>query len=136
MDGTDQFWTRFLINDYAVKYGMPWVFGGVLGTEGQVMAVVPGQSLCLQCLIPEPPSCCGGGETCDAGGVLGPMVPFVSALQAMEALKILSGQSKPQNMYMLKFDLWTHQIQRIQTFRNTGAQCRCCGDKEFVYLEP
>lgn len=59
MDGTDNYETRFLINDFAVKYSTPWIFAGVVEAEGQVMSIIPGKTPCLRCIMPSPPSCCG-----------------------------------------------------------------------------
>ncbi len=88
LDGTDNLDTRYLLNDAAVKVGVPWVYGGVLGTEGTVLAVRPGRGPCLRCLFSEPPDA-SGLPTCETYGVLGTAVSWVAALQVTEALKLL-----------------------------------------------
>ena len=90
VDGTDNFQTRFLINDLAVRQDIPWVYGGCLGAQGQTMTILPHQTACLRCLMPEcPPP--GSVPTCDTAGILGPVVGVIASLEAGEAIKILSG---------------------------------------------
>src|SRR6185503_17007210 len=90
IDGTDNFETRFLLNDAAVKLGIPWVYGGCLGAEGQSLTILPGQTPCLRCLMSEPPPA-GESPTCDTAGILGPIINVIASMQACEAIKILSG---------------------------------------------
>ena len=90
LDGTDNFETRFLINDAAVKLGLPWVYGGCVGAEGQTMTILPGETACLRCLMPECPAP-GSTPTCDTAGILGPIVGVIASIEAVEAIKILSG---------------------------------------------
>ena len=131
LDGTDNFETRFLINDYAVKYNIPWVFAGVMEGQGQVAAMIPGKTPCLRCILPSVPS---RGEPF---GVLGPVVAFISALQAVEAVKILSGHANKANPCLMKIDLWNNSIQKIPLSKLWPTQpCPCCGRKEFEFLEP
>jgi adenylyltransferase/sulfurtransferase len=138
VDGTDNFQTRFLMNDYAVKYGLPWVSAGVMEGEGQVITFLPGKTPCLRCIIPTVPSCCGGDvNVCRQFGVLGPAVAAMASMQAAEAIKLLSGFADKVNPYLNKFDLWNNTFQRIPLSGLWPAQpCRCCGRKEFEYLEP
>ena len=90
VDGTDNFETRFLLNDAAVKRGIPWVYGGCIGAEGQTMTILPGETPCLRCLMHDcPPP--GTTPTCDTAGILGPIVGVIASIQACEAIKILSG---------------------------------------------
>lgn len=84
LDGTDNFQTRFLINEAAVKLGKPWVYGGCIGAEGQSMTILPGETACLACLMPEPPPP-GATPTCDTAGIVAPIVNVVASIQAMEA---------------------------------------------------
>ena len=90
LDGTDNVETRFLLNDVAVKHGIPWVYGACVGTEGRVMPVRPPATACLRCVFPEPP---GPGElpTCDTAGVLGPAAGVVACMQAVAAIKLTHG---------------------------------------------
>src|SRR5262245_20863676 len=91
LDGTDNFEIRYLINDVAVKLGKPWVYGGSIGSHGQVMAILPGETPCLRCVFEAAP---GPGEaaTCETAGVLGPGVTIIASLQATECIQILQGQ--------------------------------------------
>ena len=90
LDGTDNFETRYLINDAAVKLGKPWIFGGVIGSEGQTMTIIPGETPCIRCLIETSPPP-GMTPTCETAGVLGPAVAVIASFEAVEAIKILSG---------------------------------------------
>src|SRR5687768_14401076 len=91
VDGTDNFATRFLVNDFAVKHGTSWVYGGCIGAEGQTMTILPGETPCLACFMAEAPPP-GTTPTCDTAGILGPIVNVVASIEAAEALKILSGR--------------------------------------------
>jgi len=135
LDGTDNFATRFLINDFAVKTGRPWVFAGVIGAEAQTMTIVPGRTACLRCVLDGPPPPCTE-KTCGNFGVLGPAVAAAAAFQACEAVKILSGRGDQISPYLVKFNLWDNTMQRLQTGKAGGQGCRCCGQREFEYLEP
>ena len=90
LDGTDNFETRYLINDAAVKLDKPWIYGGVIGSEGQTMTIVPGKTPCLRCLIETAPPP-GMTPTCETAGVLGPAVAVIASFEAIEAIKILAG---------------------------------------------
>jgi molybdopterin-synthase adenylyltransferase len=105
LDGTDNFETRFLMNDAAVKLGLPWVYGGCVGAEGQTMTILPGQTACLRCLMPDcPPP--GSVQTCDTAGILGPIVGLIASMQAAEAMKILSGNRDAVSRQLTVVDLW------------------------------
>ncbi|GIW92244.1 MAG: molybdopterin biosynthesis protein MoeB [Pirellulaceae bacterium] len=135
VDGTDNFETRFLINDASLRYKIPWVYGGCLGSEGQTLTILPGDSACLRCLMPEPPPP-GVAGTCDTAGILGPIVQVIAAWEAMEAIKILLGQWERINRDLIVIDVWDNQIRRIplkEVF--TGfEQCACHG-ADFPWLE-
>ena len=90
LDGTDNFDTRYLINDFAVSRGIPWIYGGAVGAYGIVMPVIPGVTPCLRCVFPDPPG--GAQPTCETAGILGPAVTAVASLQTADALKILCGR--------------------------------------------
>jgi adenylyltransferase/sulfurtransferase len=135
IDGTDNYPTRFVINDWAVKFGKPWIFGGVIGAEGQVLTLPAGGKPCMRCLLDEPPVDCASA-TCRNVGVLGPAVATIASLEAMEALKILAGRDYAVSPYLLKFNFWENTLQRVdarQAF--TREDCRCCGQRKFDYLE-
>jgi molybdopterin-synthase adenylyltransferase len=137
LDGTDNFETRFLINDFAVKNAVPWIFAGVIGAEGQVMSVLPGTTPCLRCVMPTAPACSGDQNDCRRFGVIGAAVPLISAMQAIEAIKILSGHSDKANPRLIKFDLWNNRCHMIDVSKNkTDSPCPCCGQRDFIYLEP
>jgi adenylyltransferase/sulfurtransferase len=105
LDGTDNFETRFLINDAAVKLGLPWVYGGCVGAEGQTMTILPGETACLRCLMPECPAP-GSTPTCDVAGILGPIVGLIAAIEAAEGIKILSGHRDAISRNLTVVDLW------------------------------
>jgi molybdopterin-synthase adenylyltransferase len=126
LDGTDNFETRLLINDYSLAHGVPWVHAGVLGAAGQVLAVLPGQTACFRCLVPElPPR--AALPTCDTAGVLGPAVGVVASMQAAEALKILSGRSAAVCRQLILIDTWNTAVRLVsmEALRESG-QCPAC----------
>lgn len=135
LDGTDNFETRFLINDLAVKSGRPWVYGAVIGATGLVMPVIPGQTPCLRCVFESapPPEM---NPTCDTAGVLGPAVKVVAALQSMEAMKLLSGLEDQVTRALMTVDVWSG---RVTTMDVSAAweqgDCPCCKHGNFDYLE-
>ncbi|MHC4294909.1 MAG: HesA/MoeB/ThiF family protein [Planctomycetota bacterium] len=136
LDGTDNFATRFLINDVAVKFNHPWVFAGVVGAEAQTMTIVPNRTACLRCVLEVPPPPCSD-PSCNRVGVLGPAVAAIAAFQVAETMKILAGKLDEVRPYLLKFDVWTNTLQRIDaTDSARSAECPCCGHKEFEFLEP
>jgi adenylyltransferase/sulfurtransferase len=135
VDGTDNFEVRYTINDAAVKLGKPWVFGGAVGTEGQTMTIVPGETPCLRCVFEASP---GPGEvgTCETAGVLGPAVAVVASYQAAEALKLLAGKKEAINRELVTFDLWLNTGRRIKIARLLDARnCPCCKQRKFEWLE-
>ena len=105
LDGTDNFETRFLINDAAVKLGLPWVYGGCIGAEGQTMTILPGETACLRCLMPDCPAP-GSTPTCESAGILGPTVGLIASIQAAEAIKILSGNRQSVSRSLTIVDIW------------------------------
>jgi len=132
LDGTDNFETRFLLNDAAVKFGVPWIYGAVVASYGVTMTIRPEEPPCLACLLG---SKVGSGveETCDTVGVIGPAVSLVAGWQAAEALKLLTGNTAALHGRLLSCDVWTAQFQAIRVARD--PQCRACGRREFRYLE-
>ncbi len=130
IDGTDNFETRYLLNDAAVSAGLPWVYGGVLASYGMTMTVVPGETACLRCVFRDPPPP-GQAPTCDTAGVLGPAVAAVAALQASETLKLLLGAHDAINRDLLSLDVWRLAFDRLPVSR--AADCPTCGDGERRY---
>lgn len=135
LDGTDNFEIRYLINDVAVKLGKPWVYGGSVGSHGQVMVVIPGQTPCLRCVFEQSP---GPGEvgTCETAGVLGPVVNIVASMQATEAIKILTGNLDAVNRELTYVDVWENEHKRIKVAPLLGkVDCPCCQRRKFEWLE-
>lgn len=130
LDGTDNFETRYLLNDAALKLGIPWVYGAVVASYAATMTIIPGRSACLACVFPEPPQ--GLHETCDTSGVVSPAISWASAVQVTETFKILLGQFNRLHCSLLAFDVWENLYQAIQPALNT--HCRACQRREFVHL--
>lgn len=131
LDGTDNFQTRYLINDVAVKLGVPWIYGAVVASYATSLTVLPGRTPCLACVFPEPPQ--GLHETCDTAGVIGPAVAWAAAVQATEALKILVGREEDLHGSLVAYDIWKNRYQQVKPAMN--PQCRTCGARAFVHLE-
>ncbi|MHC4845075.1 MAG: ThiF family adenylyltransferase [Planctomycetota bacterium] len=131
LDGTDNFPTRFLVNDYCVREGVPFIYCGVVGTDGQLLVVTP-DGPCLRCYVPELPAP-GTLPTCDTAGVLGSVVATTSALVATEAQKLLLGSDAllPGEVFVL--DGWGGALRRLQLHKDPA--CPCCGQGEHPHLE-
>lgn len=134
LDGTDNFETRFLINDYSIKYGVPWVHAGCLGAGGQIMAILPGETVCFRCLVPDMPTR-DSIETCDSSGVLGPTIGLMASWQAVEALKILSGNLDVVCRQLIVLDTWHTSCRFISLEKLRSAQnCPTCYQRKFPFL--
>ncbi len=133
MDATDNFDVRFLVNDYAVKNRIPWIYGACVGSEGLMFPVLPGETACLRCVFESAPPA-GMSPTCDTSGVIGPVVGIVASLQVAEALKILSGHRERVSRRITRFDLWENQYNGID-LPSREESCPCCGKRDFLYLE-
>jgi len=135
VDGTDNFETRFLINDVSVSESIPWVYGGCLGADGQTMTIIPGKSACLNCLMLDGPPPPGTSETCDSFGVLGPIIGTIASIQAMEAIKILSGNIEAVSKKLTIVGLWSNLFRTmdVQTLRDK-VDCPTCKKKEYQWL--
>lgn len=139
LDGTDNFETRFLLNDVSVKLGVPYVYGGVIASRGMAATFVPGDgphsTPCLRCVLPEPPPS-GSVPTCDTAGVLGPSVAIVAAQQAADAMKVLLGRLDLLSGTMLDFDLFNNVRRCLGLADMAGdrSACRCCGQRLFDHL--
>jgi adenylyltransferase/sulfurtransferase len=134
LDGTDNFETRYLLNDLAVKRHVPYVYGGAVGTRGMAMTIRPGHTPCLRCVFEEPPPA-GVAQTCDTAGVLGPMISLVAAHQATEALKLLLGRQDLVLPALLDIDAWTNTTRRIDLSKSKRTDCPCCGLRRFEFLD-
>jgi molybdopterin-synthase adenylyltransferase len=134
LDGTDNFETRFLINDASLEYQVPWIHGGCVGASGQGLVCIPGQTACFRCLMPEPMPA-DQQATCDSAGVVGPAITIVAGWQAMEAIKLLSGAVDAVCRALVTFDFWENEIRyiRLEPHRS-GDGCPCCfqGKRDFL----
>ena len=150
VDGVDNFETRFLANDAAVKWGVPYVYAGAVGTVGMTMVILPhtvegsrpweqegggGATPCLRCIFEQAPPP-GVNPTCETAGVLGPAVSVVASFQAGEVLKILTGNWAAVNRTMTSVDLWENAIHqfKIASAYDAGT-CPCCKERSFEFLE-
>lgn len=131
LDATDNFETRYLLNDAAVSAGKPWVYGGVLGSDGMVLAVHPGRGPCLRCLFEDPPEM-GSVPTCSTFGVLNTAAAWVAALQVTEALKLLLG-AETEDFKLHTLDIWRGTAATVAAERRAG--CVCCGGRRFDFLD-
>jgi len=131
LDGTDNFETRYLVNDYAVKHGVPWIYAAAVGSYGITLNVLPGATACLACVFPDSPQ--GTFETCETAGILNPAVNFVASIEAAEALKILVGARDQVRRTLLSYDVWTNERAEIQAGA-PHAGCRVCDAHDFVHL--
>ena len=131
LDGTDNFETRYLLNDISVKFSIPWIYGGAVGSYGIVMPVLPRRGPCFACLYPEPPA--GAQPTCDTAGVLNSITAAVAAFQTSFALRLLVGWSEFHS-FVQTIDVWSGEVRRIE-LGGVDPQCPVCQAREFRYLE-
>src|SRR5580693_2653409 len=135
LDGTDNFETRYLINDAAVKLGKPWIYGGVIGSEGQTMTIIPGKTPCLRCLIETAPPP-GMTPTCETAGVLGPAVAVIASFEAIEAIKLLAGRPEALNDHLIMVDVWDWSFRELKVAGLLGkVDCPCCTRRQFEWLD-
>jgi len=135
VDGTDNFDTRFLINDFALKNNLPWVYGACVGAYGLSVTIVPGRSPCFRCLI-DSLSAAAGTQTCDTAGVIPPAPALIASIQATEAIKILSGAMEAVSRDLIAVDLWENSMQRFTLDRDSLApDCPACSAGVYDYLE-
>ncbi len=145
LDGTDNFETRFLLNDAAVKLGIPWIYAAVVGSYGVTMTIRPGATACLTCLLGanagNPPAN-GGAEspiapraddTCDTVGVLNSAAGVIASIEAAEATKLIVGAHIKEDATLVSFDVWSGRYQSVRVERNPA--CRVCVGREFRHLE-
>lgn len=132
LDGTDNFETRYLINDWSVSRGVPWIYGAAVGSYGLKMAVLPDRGACFRCVYPDPPP--GIQPTCETAGVLGPLTAAIASLQTADALRILSGNGESLTPRITTVDVWTGEIRQIAPPAR-DPDCECCGARRFVHLD-
>ncbi len=152
LDGLDNFESRYLLNDLAVKHGLPYIYGGAVAASGASMAILPhhghrsgsarsavrwteDQSTpCLRCVFPEAPPP-GASPTCDTAGVLGPIVAMVAAHQSAQTIKLLTGCIDSLDRSLLSIDAWSNETRRIDVSgARAAADCPCCGEGDFEFL--
>jgi len=126
LDGTDNFETRYLINDYAVERAVPWIYGAAVGSYGIAMPVIPNETACLRCIYPDPPT--GAQPTCETAGVLGPITSLIASWQVSEAMKILCG-AKPSRK-ITTVDVWSGEIRQVAQ-PGPSDECPACARREF-----
>jgi molybdopterin/thiamine biosynthesis adenylyltransferase len=129
LDGTDNFETRYLINDYSVSCGVPWIYGAAVGSYGVTMPVLPGKTACFRCVYPDAPG--GPQPTCETGGVLNSVTAVVAALQVAGALKLLSTGSLEPGLTTI--DVWSNAVRRIE-LPTRDPDCPACGLHQFPHL--
>jgi molybdopterin-synthase adenylyltransferase len=132
LDGTDNFETRYLINDYAVKTAIPWIYSAAVGSYAVTLNVLPGETACLSCMFPDSPQ--GMVETCETSGILNSAVNLVASIAATEAMKLLVGAAAPLRSTLLSFDLWTNDHAEISASK-PRPNCRACGQRDFIHLK-
>ncbi|UCD93217.1 MAG: ThiF family adenylyltransferase [Methanobacteriota archaeon] len=130
VDGTDNMETRFLINDFCVKNGIPFIYGGAIATYGMTLTVLPKKGPCLRCLFPQMPVP-GTLPTCDTFGILNNVPTTIASIQVTEALKLLIGVEPRETL--LIYDPWHNDQQDITMARNEN--CKCCGKGEYDFLD-
>lgn len=132
LDGTDNFETRFVINDYAQKEGIPYIYGGAVSSRGMQATFVPGETPCLRCLFEE---ASGASETCDIAGVIAPIIETVVSHQVVDALKIATGQTEKLRRSLVTFDVWSGYRYELK-WTTPKANCQSCQLKLFPALQP
>jgi adenylyltransferase/sulfurtransferase len=135
LDGTDNLETRYILNDFSVARGRPWIYGGCVGGRGITAVVVPGRTACLRCVYPDPPPR-GTLETCETAGVIAPIANVIASLEVVEALKLLVGAEDAVRRSWVSVELWPFRLVEIGA---AGAgprpDCPCCGRRAFPFLE-
>lgn len=131
LDATDNFETRYLLNDYSVEQGRPWIYAAAVGAYAVTMNILPGETACLACIFPEAPG--GTVETCDTAGILNTAVNVAASMEVAEALKYLTGQQEKMRRTLLSVDQWSNEWSEVRTER-PRTDCQSCGARDFVHL--
>ncbi len=131
LDGTDNFETRYLINDFAVRKQVPWIYAAAVASYGVTMTILPGETACLACVFPDSPR--GMVETCDTAGILNSAVNFVASIASTEAIKLLVGARDKVRRTLLSYDVWSNDFAEIKTAKPRPG-CRACDQHDFVHL--
>ncbi len=134
IDGTDNFETRFLINDYCVKNGIPWIYGACIGSTGLTMNIIPSKTPCLRCILENIPPF-GTTETCDTDGIIAPIASLIASVQVAEALKMLTDNLSTLRKGLLKIDLWRNEMKILHTGEIMGkTDCITCKQHRYEFL--
>ena len=133
LDGTDNFATRYLINDACVRHHVNWIYGAAVGSYGVTMTVRPHEAPCLRCVFEEAPPA-ASAPTCDTAGVIMPIIAVVAAVQVSEALKLLTGQTEKLHRSLMQFDVWQNEWRRIR-LESPVPECPTCGRGRYETLE-
>lgn len=133
LDGTDNFQTRYLINDACVKLKKTWIYGAAVSSYGATMTIIPNETACLRCIFEEMPGA-GSSPTCDTAGVIQPIIATISAVQTTEALKILTQNFDKLHRSLMQFDVWQNDWRKIKLGK-PNADCKTCGQRNFEFLE-
>jgi len=131
LDGTDNFETRYLINDYAIQNSIPWIYSAAVASYAVTMNIIPSETACLACIFPGSPR--GTVETCETAGILNSAVSLVASMAATEALKFLIGARSRMRRTLFSFDVWSNERAEVSA-GSPRAGCRVCGEREFVHL--
>jgi len=132
LDGTDNFETRYLINDYALSRSVPWIYGAAVGSYGLTMPVIPGRTSCLRCVYPNPPA--GAQPTCETAGVLNSITAAIAAIQVADALHILCGHSDTVHPRITMIDVWEGTVRQVD-LPAADPECPACGRRNFEFLD-
>ncbi len=136
LDGTDNFETRYLLNDAAIHFNVPWIYAAVVASYGVTMTVRPGVTACLACALESgaaTESQSGAEDTCDTIGVLGAAAGVIASIEAAEAIKVLIGKGESSSGCLMSFDVWSGRFQSLRVGKN--PECRACAKHDFRYLE-
>ncbi|HEV7857502.1 MAG TPA: ThiF family adenylyltransferase [Pyrinomonadaceae bacterium] len=133
LDGTDNFATRYLINDACVKHNVNWIYGAAVGSYGVTMTIRPQRTPCLRCIFEEAPPA-ASAPTCDTAGVIMPIINMVAAVQVSEAMKLLTGKTESLHNTLMQFDVWRNEYRRI-ALKSPLPDCRSCALRDFFTLE-
>jgi adenylyltransferase/sulfurtransferase len=131
LDATDNFETRYLINDFAVEQNKPWIYAAAIGAYAVTMNILPGETACLACIFPKPPG--GTVETCDTAGILNTAVNLAASIEVTETIKLIVGAKEKLRRSLLSFDLWTNERSEVSTAVPRGG-CEVCQQRDFVHL--
>lgn len=133
IDGTDNFGTRYLVNDACVKHAKIWIYGAAVSGYGATMTIIPNKTPCLRCIFEEMPNA-ASAPTCDTAGVIMPIISTVSAIQVTEALKVLTGNSGALHRSLMQIDVWQNYWRKIK-LSAPNADCETCARKNFTLLD-